>query len=127
MVETALVLPIFFLLVFGLIEMACLGLTSQVLTSAAYSACRVAVISNQSQDNVTETVQGVLTSAGISSSSYTLVTTPADVTTAKFGDPVTVTISVPFNSVSWITPSFLGSALITSSATLSSERVYNPQ
>jgi Flp pilus assembly protein TadG len=123
MVETAIVLSIFFLLVLGLIEISRLGLTSQLLSSAANSGCRVAVINGHTQNDVVSTVQSVLSSGGIASSSYTLVTSPSDVTTTHLGEQVTVTISVPFSKVSWLsTPLFLGSATITSSATLSSER-----
>lgn len=123
MAETALVLPIFFMLVLGVIEFSSLGLTSQLLTSAAHSACRVAVINNHTQAEVLSTAQSILQGGGIRSSSYTLVTFPSDVTTARLGEPVTVTISVPFKQVSWISSSFfLGSTIIRSSATLSSER-----
>jgi Flp pilus assembly protein TadG len=123
MVETAIVLSLFFLLLLGLIEISRLGLTSQLLSSAANSGCRVAVINGHTQNDVVSIVQSVLSSGGIGSSSYTLVTSPSDVTTTHLGDQVTVTISVPFSKVSWLsTPLFLGSATITSSATLSSER-----
>jgi hypothetical protein len=123
MVETAIVLSLIFLLVLGLIEISRLGLTSQLLSSAANSGCRVAVINGHTQDDVVSTVQSVLSSGGIGSSSYTLVTSPSDVTTTHLGDSISVTISVPFSKVSWLsTPLFLGSATIKSSATLSSER-----
>jgi hypothetical protein len=122
MVETAIVLSLFFLLVLAAIELSRLGLTSQLLSSAANSGCRVAVINGHTQNDVVSTVQTVLTGGGIGSS-YTMVTSPSDVTTTHLGDSITVTISVPFSKVSWLsTPLFLGSTTITSSATLSSER-----
>jgi hypothetical protein len=122
-VETAIVLSLFFLLVLAGIEISRLGLTSQLLSSAANSGCRVAVINGHTQNDVVSTVQTVLNGGGIGSSSYTMVTSPSDVTSTHLGDSITVTISVPFSKVSWLsTPLFLGSTTITSSATLSSER-----
>jgi hypothetical protein len=124
MVETAIALSLFIIvLVFGMFELARLGLTAQLLSCAANSGCRVAVINGHTQSDVTSTVQGILGGGGISSSAYTMVTSPTDVTTSHHGDQVTVTISVPFSKVSWLpTPLFLHSATIQSSATLSSER-----
>jgi len=129
MVEAAIVLPVFFLLVLGLIEISRLGMTAQLVTSAANAGCRVAVISGHTQADVTTTVQNLMSSGGIGSSSYSMVTSPSDVTTTHLAGPasvnsVTVTISVPFNRVSWLaTPLFLGSVTISSSATLTSERL----
>ncbi len=123
MAESSIVLSVFFLIVLGIIEMSQLGMTSQVVTNAVNAGCRVAVIANHSQADVTSAVSTLMSSAGIGSSSYTLTTTPTDVTTSHHGDSITVTVSVPFSKVSWLgTPMFLGSANVRSSATLSSER-----
>lgn len=123
LVETSIVMSVFVLLTMGLIEVSQLGMTSQILTTAAGAGCRVAVIDGHSQADVTSEAASVLSAAGISSSSYTLTTTPGDVTTSHQGDSVTVTITVPYRNISWLgTPLFLGSATLKSSATLSSER-----
>lgn len=123
MVEAAVILALFMTLVLGTIEVAQLGMTSQLLTGAVNKGCRVAVIDGKSQNDVRSTVANLLSSGGIRSSSYTLVTTPSDVATSHTGDPVTVTIAVPFRSVSWLgVPLFLGAPTLRSSSTLSSER-----
>jgi len=127
MVEAALVLPVFFLFVLGMIEFSRLGMVAQLITSAANTGCRVAVINGHTQADVTTTVQNLMSSGGIGTSSYTMATIPTDVTTSHHGDPVfdsvTVSISVPFRNVSWLSTSlFLGSVTVKSSATLSSER-----
>ena len=132
MVEASIVLSIFFVLVLGMIEMSQMGLTSQLLASAANAGCRVAVINGHTQSDVNNAVANILASGGISSSSYTLTTmtlppsplSPStDITTAHLGDGITVTISVPFSKISWFgTPIYLGSANIVSSATMSSQR-----
>jgi Flp pilus assembly protein TadG len=121
LVETAIVMSTFFIFVFGMIEMSRLGMVSQLLTNSAREGCRVAVLEGKTQANVNTTVQTLLNSGGINT--YTLTTTPTDVTTSKLGDQVTLTITVSFSNVSWLSPPrFLGLATITSSATLSSER-----
>jgi Flp pilus assembly protein TadG len=122
MVETAIVLSAFFVFVLGIIEMSRLGMVSQLITNAAREGCRVAVLAGKTNDDVNATIQTLLNSGGIYT--YTLPPpTPPDVTTIPFGEPVTVTIQVAYSDVGWLsTPRFLGSAIITSSATLSSER-----
>ena len=123
MVEASIALSVFFFLVLGMIEMSQTGMVSQLLTSAANAGCRTAIINNHSQTDVTNAVSTVLASGGIPSSSYTLTTTPSDVTTTHLGDSITVSILVPFKNISWLgTPMFLGSATFSSSATMTSER-----
>ena len=129
MVETSIVLSVFFLLVLGMIEMSQMGMASQLVTSAANAGCRVAVVNGHSQADVASAVStllasgGINVSSGINASTYTITTSPSDVTTSHLGDSITVTVSVPFSSISWLgAPMFLGASTITSSATLSSER-----
>jgi Flp pilus assembly protein TadG len=121
MVETAIVLAVFFILVLGMIEMSRLGMVAQLLSDAARESCRLAVLNGKTPTDVTGMAQTILNSGGINT--YTLTTTPSDVTTSHLGDPVTVVITVSFSNVSWLsTPRFLGSATMQSSATMSSER-----
>jgi Flp pilus assembly protein TadG len=115
MVESALVLPMFLIFVFGMIEMSLMGMTSQLVTSAAREGCRVAVLNG----DVDAKVQEILNSGGITKYTSTISqnTSPDGLIT------ITLTISVNFSNVSWYTPpQFLGSATITASATLSSEQ-----
>jgi Flp pilus assembly protein TadG len=121
LVELALVLSAFFILVLGMIEMSRLGMVAQLLSDAARESCRLAVLNGKSQTNVTGMAQTLLNSGRIQT--YTLTTTPTDVTTSHYGDQVTVTITANFNDVSWLpTPRFLGTAPVRASATMSSER-----
>jgi Flp pilus assembly protein TadG len=121
MVELAIVLSSFFVLVLGMIELSRLGMVSQLLSDASRESCRLAVLNGKSQSDVTNMAQTLLNCGRIQT--YTLTTTPTDVTTSHYGDQVTVTISVTFNNVSWLSaPRFLRSAPIKASATMSSER-----
>ena len=123
MVEMSIVISVFLLLVLGMIEMSQMGITSQLLTRAATAGCRVAAVNGRTQADVSSAVSTLLASGGIQSSSYTLTTTPSDVTTTHIGDTIKVTISVPLSSVSWSgSPMFLGSSTVTSTSTKSSER-----
>jgi hypothetical protein len=122
MVETAIVLPLFFLLVFGMFEMSRLGMVAQLLATAARDGCRVAVVSGRTQADVDAAVKSILDGGSIPSSACRPVMS-RDITTAHLGDPITLTLQVSFKDVSWLaTPIFLGSASVTTSATLSSER-----
>jgi Flp pilus assembly protein TadG len=124
MVETAIVLPTFLLLVFGLFEMARLGMVAQLLKDAARAGCRTAVVASNSQTDVNTAVQSLLNSGGIKT--YTLTTSPSDVTTSKLGDQVTVTVSVAFGDVSWLAYPVVGSSStnFAGSATMSRERPF---
>ena len=119
-VETSIVLSLFFLFVLAMIEMAQLGMANQLLTSAVRSGARVGVIPGNTSTDVAATVQNLLNSGGITT--YTLTITPSDVTTTKLGDPITVTVTTAFSNISWLSnPLYLGSVTLSASSTLTSE------
>ena len=121
MVESALVLPVFFIFVYGMIEMSQMGMTSQLISDAAREGCRVAVLNGSMQSDIDATVQAILNSGGITK--YTSNISQSSFQNPNLGEYVTLTISVNFSDVSWLSPpQFLGSATITASATLSSEQ-----
>lgn len=120
-VEMAVVLPVFIALVFGMVEAARLGMAAQVLNTAAREGCRVAVLNQMTQADVQTRVNSVLSGSGISVG--TVTPTPANWTTAPNGTAITVSLSVPYNQISWLpTPVFLNGATVSASATMSSER-----
>jgi Flp pilus assembly protein TadG len=124
MVETAFVLPVFILLVFGLLESSRLGMVSVILTTAAREGCRVAVVDGNTNTDVTNRINAVLASSNITN--VTTVQVPTDCTTVHSGDSpntVQITLSVPYNKVTWLgTPYIYKTATVTGTATLSSER-----
>jgi Flp pilus assembly protein TadG len=108
-VEFALVAPVFFLMVFGMIEFGRAIMVQQVLTNGAREGARVAVLDSQTPtaSEVTTIVNTYLQNGGLSGATVTI--TPSEPTTAGYGEPVTVSVSVPFASVSWLpAPMFLG-------------------
>ena len=95
-VEFAIVAPVFFLLVFGMIEYGRMVMVQQVLTNASREGARVGVLDpptgQMSLPIVTSTVNNYLTSAGITGA--TITTVPSEPSTATYGQSVTVKVTV---------------------------------
>jgi Flp pilus assembly protein TadG len=119
----AIVAPVFVALILGQIETSRLGMVSQLLTTAAREGCRVAVVAGNTQTDVQTRVTAVLSGSGIPVGTVTpTCPSPYSWDTAPQGTPITVSLSVPYSSVSWLgTPFFLQNATVSASATLSSE------
>ncbi|MCA9249286.1 MAG: pilus assembly protein [Planctomycetales bacterium] len=121
-VEFALVAPVFFLLVFGMIEYGRMVMVQQILTNASREGARKAVIEGTSSTDVQAAVQQYLTDASISGATVT-VTSTAPVA-PDYADSMTVDVEIPFSQVSWLpTPMFLGSKQMTASSTMRKETV----
>ncbi len=108
-VEFAVVAPLFFLMVFGMIEFGRAIMVQQILTNAVREGARVAVLDSPTPTAgpVASTVTTYLRNAGISGATVTI--SPAEPTTAGYGAPVTVSVQVPYRNVSWLPPILLGS------------------
>ena len=112
-VEFAVVAPVFLLLVFGMIEYGRMVMVYQILTNASREGARAAVLDGATTSSVTTSVNGFLTDAFISGATVTINPNPPS--SAHNGDPVTVTVSIPFSQVSWLpSPMYLGSQTLTS-------------
>ncbi len=120
-VELAVILPLFVMLVLGIIESSRLGMAAQLLATAAREGCRVAVVPDNTASDVQTRINSVLSGSGISVG--TVTPSPSNWVTAPKGTSITVTLSVPFSQVSWLpSPYFLKNVNVTASATFSSER-----
>ncbi len=121
-VEFAVVSPVFFLLVFGMIEYGRMVMVQQLLTNAAREGARVGVLDNSTAGEVTTAVTNYLTAAKINSP--TIACNPTNPSSAGYGQPVTVTVSVPFSQVSWLpSPMFLGGTTMTAQSAMRRETV----
>lgn len=121
-VEFAVVAPVFFLLVFGMIEYGRMVMVQQLLTNAAREGARVGVLDNSTAADVTTAVSNYLTAANINSP--TIACNPSNPSSAGYGQPVTVTVSIPFSQVSWLpSPMFLGGTTMTASSAMRRETV----
>jgi hypothetical protein len=116
--------PIFIGLVIGMVEMSRLGMVTQLLTTAAREGCRTAVLPGAQLSDVQNRVTAVLAGSGITPDGTVQPTCPSPYTwnTAPGGTPITLSLNVNYSEVSWAGPPyFLKNAVISTSATLSSE------
>jgi Flp pilus assembly protein TadG len=122
-VEMAIIAPVIVTLIMAQLESSRLGMVAQLLTTAAREGCRVAVMPGSVETDVQNRIDAVLSGSGISVGTVT-PTCPSGYTwnTAPQGTAITVSLSVPYNQVSWLgTPFFLNGANVSASATMSSE------
>jgi Flp pilus assembly protein TadG len=110
-VEFAIVAPVFFLLVFGMIEYGRMVMVQQILTNASREGARYAVILDSNDTTaVQDKVTDYLESASIGGSPTVTVDWPASGSGSN--QPVTVSVSIPFGQVSWLpSPMFVSSTL----------------
>ncbi|RUL86728.1 TadE/TadG family type IV pilus assembly protein [Tautonia sociabilis] len=122
-VEMAVVLPLFIALILGTIEASRLGMVSQLLHVAARDACRAAVLPGATEAGVRARVDATLAGSGIDPTMVISTTAASSWTTAPAPNPITVTLSVPFDRVSWLGDPFaFGGTTVTASATMCSEK-----
>jgi Flp pilus assembly protein TadG len=118
---------VFFLMIFGMIEIGRAVMVQQVLTNASREGARIAVLDSPTptHDTVVTTVKNYLQNGGVPTASATVTINPNEPTSAGYGQSVTVTVQVPFSSVSWLpTPIFLGStSKLTASTVMRRETV----
>lgn len=121
-VEFALVAPVFFLLILGMIEFGRMVMVQQVITNASREGARRAVVDGVTTSQVLAVVEDYLAGGSISGASVTVNPDPID--SAGFGEPVTVTVVVPFRQVSWLpTPMFLGDTTLRARTTMRREAI----
>jgi len=120
LVEFAVVAPVMFVMVFGMIEYGRMVMVQQVLVNSAREGARVGVLDGSTTANVETAVDNYLTAAFINGA--TVAVTPNPPSSAGFGQPVSVTVSVPFNQVSWLaTPIFLQGRSLSATSTMRRE------
>jgi len=112
-VEFAFVAPVFFILVFGMIEFGRMVMVQQVLTNASREGARKAVLDGSTTADVQNTVVTNMADANITIDNTNITINPTNPATANYGDPITVTVSVPFSQVSWLPAPMLLSFLPT--------------
>ncbi|HYW78266.1 MAG TPA: TadE/TadG family type IV pilus assembly protein [Thermoguttaceae bacterium] len=115
-VEFAVVAPIFFLMIFGMIEFGRMIMVQQLLTNASREGARLAVLDGSTMADVRTTVKDYLESVtvtGVTDGDIEIEavkidadsgaeTVCADLASAGYGGRVTVTITIPFDQVSWL-------------------------
>ena len=126
-VEFALVAPLFFLMVFGMIEFGRAVMVQQILTNASREGARTAVLDGSTSSQVTTSVGTYLQNVNISGATVSVVDSngaSVEPSTLGYGAPVTVKVQVPFSSVSWLpAPWFLGGTQLTATTVMRRETV----
>jgi Flp pilus assembly protein TadG len=124
-VEFAIVAPIFFLLIFGMIEFGRVVMVQQLLTNASREGARLGVLNDATSTQVKTKVVNYLAGAKITvTASDVNVVYATDASSPGSGESVTVTVSVPFNQVSWLpSPMFLKNKTLSASSGMRRESV----
>jgi len=106
-VEFAIVAPIFIMLLFGIIEYGRMVMVQQVITNASREGARRAVLDGATTGEVETIVDEYMMSSAVNGATITVSPDPPN--SAGSGEPVSVTVFVPFTEVSWLpAPMFLG-------------------
>jgi len=94
-------MPVFLVFIFGIIEVGRLMEVKQAVTAAARAGAREAAISGSTTSSTNAAALGALTAAGIRTAGITPTLSPTNPATAAPDSSVSVTVTVPFSSVSW--------------------------
>lgn len=103
-VESAIVIPVFFVFVFGLVEIGRAFMAGHLLTNAARVGCRQGVLSNATTSDITAAVDAALAQQGINGYTTTVAVNgvTADASGAQSTDEISVSISVPVSKITWL-------------------------
>lgn len=103
-VEFAVVVPIFFIFVFGIIEVGRGLMITHLLGNSAREGCRLGIIEGKTTSDIRSAVTTVLSSQGISGQTTSVAVNDvvADASTANAGDEITVSVRVPVGNISWV-------------------------
>lgn len=119
MTEFAIVAPVFFMMVIGFIEFGRALMVQQVLINASRVGARMATTTGATSGAVQSAVQEYTTGVAVPGVNVAVSPNPAS---APAGTVITVTASVPFNNVSWMTsPWFLGGKTLTANSQMRKE------
>jgi Flp pilus assembly protein TadG len=112
LVEFAMVVPVVFLFIFGIIELSRYVMVQQALTSAAQRGCRKAMLATTVNDAAVDSaVRGYLDGTLgplAESDSLDVVVTPVDLNAAASGSHVSVQVQVSSADIGWVRSNFLG-------------------
>lgn len=124
-VEMALVVPLFFLLIFGLVEFVRMGMVKQALTDAAYAGCRkAALVATITPADVETIVRNHLQTTINNSNNVTtcrVSITPSNLDGLDSGSPITASVEVNYSDVSWFTPGFMRNTVLRGKSTMRRE------
>ena len=101
-VEFAVTAPVLFRVAFGVMEVGRAFMVQQLLANAARDGARSAMLEGSTVESVQAAVASYLEGSAVRN--VRVEVSPQPLIVAQGGDPVTVTVTVPFESVSWLAP-----------------------
>lgn len=121
-VEFAIVAPIFFLVVLGMVEVGRAVMVQQILTNASREGARRAVLDGATASEVTTYINSYLSSASLSGA--TISYPQGNPENAVYGSSVEVRVAIPFGNVSWVpVPRYLSGQTLAASTIMRRETV----
>ena len=118
-VEFAIVSPVFFILIMGMMELGRALMVQQVLTNASREAARTAVVGTATSSSVQSAATSYAANAKVNGTTASVTPDPAS---AAPGTSLTVTVSVPYGNVTWVPlPKYLQGATLTAKTTMRKE------
>jgi Flp pilus assembly protein TadG len=124
-VEFALVAPLALLFVLAAIEFGRAMFLQHVAVNAARTACRHGILSTSSTASVQSTASQMLAAVSVTGGSTTITVSQEadrDVNSASPGEPIHVTVAIPFAANSWLPSAmYLGSTSLTGQVTMAKE------
>lgn len=121
-VEMACVLPLFFLMFFGIVEFGRAMMCMQVLTNTAREGARACAVQPMTAAEVEQVCTDYAAGCGIAG--IAVVVSP-DPTTVIRGEPVTVSVSVNFADVAFLPPFYAKNTVLNSKSVMRKEREFD--
>jgi Flp pilus assembly protein TadG len=100
-VEFAVVVPLFFTLVMGIIEFGRIFMVQEMLVNAARVGARAAILSGSTQSGVQSIISNYMSSTGVSGYTSTISPNLSGSPAPGSGTAISVTVSVPWSSITW--------------------------
>lgn len=117
--EFAIIAPLFFTLIFGILEFGRALMVQQVLINGSRVGARQAITTGATSTDVVNAVEEYTAGVAVPGVDVTVSPNPA---TATAGTSITVTTTVNFSEVSWIpAPWFLGGVTLTANSIMRKE------
>lgn len=114
------VAPVFFLFLVGAVEFGRAIMVQEALTNASREGARVATLDGSLNSDVSTAATNYLNCMGITGA--TVTPSPSNPGLTAGGTEVSVTVSIPYMSVTWVpSPWFLRGATLAASTTMQRE------
>ncbi len=121
-VEFAICAPLLFFIFFASLEFSRVNMIRQSVENAVYEGSRRGIVPGATADDCRASAQWVLDTVFIAGAEIDVSPSVIDDNT----DDVTVSVTVPLNSNSWVAPLFFNNKMVNGSITLRRERFSNP-